>query len=73
MNTDGTHTTDRTVTDDTNSTRDCERCGRDRPANTKRFTVTASDFTDSTADFEKVLLCAECWRQTRDDLRRGIA
>jgi hypothetical protein len=54
-------------------TRACERCGRDRPTNTERFSVTVSDFTDATADFEKALLCGECWREFRDDLRRCIA
>lgn len=53
--------------------RDCDRCGRARPTNPERFTVTASDFTDATADFERALLCVECWRQYRDDLRRTVA
>lgn len=50
--------------------RTCERCGRERPANTERFAVTASDFTDATADFERALLCEECWRQFRDEIWR---
>jgi hypothetical protein len=54
-------------------TRDCDRCGRARPANPERFTITASDFTGATADYERALLCVECWRQYRDDLRRCIA
>jgi len=66
-------TTSPTDAQTTEQTRECDRCGRDRPANTKRFTVTASDFTDATADFEKALLCGECWREFRDDLRRCIA
>ena len=49
--------------------RDCDSCGRDRPADPERFAVTASDFTDGTADFEKALLCRECWRAFRDGLR----
>ena len=53
--------------------RDCERCGRARPTNPERFAVTASDFSDSTAAFEKVLLCGECWQQQRDELRRSLA
>lgn len=57
----------------TNQTRECDRCGRDRPANTERFTVTASDFTAATADYEQALLCGECWREFRDDLRRCVA
>ena len=57
----------------TEQTRDCDRCGRDRPADPERFSVTASDFTDSTADFEQALLCGECWRSVRDDLRRCFA
>lgn len=52
---------------------DCDRCGRDRPADPERFAIVASDFTDGTAAYEKVLLCADCWRQQRDDLRRCVA
>ena len=66
-------TPSRTDAQTTEHTRVCDRCGRDRPANTERFTVTASDFTDATADYEEALLCAECWRKFRDDLRRCIA
>ena len=44
-------TTSPTDAQTTEQTRDCDRCGRDRPANTERFTVTASDFTGATADF----------------------
>lgn len=53
--------------------RNCERCGRSRPTNTERFTVTASDFSDSTVAYEKTLLCGECWRHVRDEIRRCIA
>jgi hypothetical protein len=53
--------------------RECDRCGRPRPTDPERFTITASDFTDATADFERALLCVECWRQYRDDLRRCVA
>jgi hypothetical protein len=53
--------------------RDCDRCGRDRPADPRRFTVTATDQTDRTTDFEKVLLCPHCWRDIREDLRRCFA
>ena len=57
----------------TEQTRDCDRCGRDRPSSIERFTVTTSDFTDATADYEKTLLCGECWRRFRDELRRYVA
>lgn len=53
--------------------RDCDRCGRNRPANPRRYTVTASDFTDATADFERAHLCAPCWRHFRDEIRRCFA
>lgn len=53
--------------------RDCDRCGRPRPMSTKRFSITASDFTAGTADYEQALLCGECWRQERDRLRRSFA
>ena len=53
--------------------RDCDRCGRDRPTNTERFTITASDFSASTAAYERVLLCRDCWQNARDDLRRSFA
>lgn len=53
--------------------RDCDRCGRDRPTNTERFTVTASDFSASTAAYERVLLCGDCWQNARDVLRRSFA
>jgi hypothetical protein len=52
---------------------ECDRCGQKRPANPERFVVTASDFTDSTADYERTLLCGECWRHVRDRLRRSFA
>lgn len=63
---------------DTNAARDgqqrnCERCGRDRPTNTERFTVTLSDYSASTAAHDKVLLCRECWQRQRDELRRSLA
>lgn len=54
-------------------TTDCQRCGRDRPANPERFTITASDFTDATADYEKTLLCRECWERVRGEIRRCVA
>jgi hypothetical protein len=66
-------TTSPTDAQTTEQTRECDRCGRDRPANTERFTVTVSDFTDATADYERAYLCADCWRKFRDDLRRCIA
>lgn len=66
-------TTSPTEAQTTKQTRDCDRCGRDRPTNPERFTVTATDFTDATADFEKALLCGECWRQFRDRIRRCFA
>jgi hypothetical protein len=53
--------------------RDCERCGRDRPTDTERFAITASDFSDSTAAYEKALLCRDCWQNARDELRRSFA
>lgn len=53
--------------------RDCDRCGRSRPTSIERFTVTASDFTDATADVEKAFLCGDCWRHIRDELRRCVA
>lgn len=51
---------------------DCDRCGRDRPANPERFAIVASDTTDATIAYEKTLLCRECWQHARDDLRRSI-
>ena len=53
--------------------RDCDRCGRDRPTNVERFTVTASDFSAGTAAYERVLLCGDCWQNARDELRRSFA
>ena len=57
----------------TNRRIDCDRCGRDRPADPERFSITVSDFTDGTAAYMKVLLCVECWRQQRANLRRCLA
>jgi hypothetical protein len=54
-------------------TAECDRCGQDRPANPERFVVTASDFSDATADYERALLCGECWRHVHDELRRCFA
>ena len=54
-------------------TRDCDRCGRDRPTSIERFTVTASDFSAGTAAYERVLLCGDCWQNARDELRRSFA
>lgn len=65
------HATTKTQSDE--QQRNCERCGRTRPTNTERFTVTLSDFSDSTAAYEKALLCGECWQQVRDELRRSLA
>lgn len=48
----------------TEQARECDRCGRDRPASTRRFTVTASDLTGATADYEQVLL---------DDIRHEVS
>jgi len=62
-----------TTLDDNDRCIDCDRCGRDRPANLKRFAIVVSDFTDGTAAYEKILLCKDCWQTTRDDLRRCIA
>lgn len=53
--------------------RDCDRCGRDRPRDSGRFTVTVSDFSESTAAYERAFLCVECWRKFRDHLRRSVA
>ncbi len=53
--------------------RDCDRCGRPRPGDPTRFTVTMSDFTPGTADYEQALLCGECWRYVRDELWRCLA
>jgi hypothetical protein len=54
-------------------TRECDRCGRDRPTNPERFTIKASDYSDSTVAYEKALLCGECWRHFRDELRGCVA
>jgi len=53
--------------------RTCDRCDRPRPSDPERFTVTASDRTDATADYERALLCADCYRRIVDDLRRCLA
>jgi len=53
--------------------RDCERCGRDRPRDPDRFTITVSDFSESTVAYERAFLCVDCWRYFRDQLRRSIA
>lgn len=63
------HTTSTDVTGRT----DCERCDADRPSNPQRFTITVSDFTDATADVEKLFLCRRCWEQERDRVRREFA
>jgi hypothetical protein len=64
---------DRHAESDRSRTIECDRCGQERPANPERFVVTASDFTDATADYERTLLCGECWRHVRDRLRRSFA
>lgn len=51
-------------------TRDCDRCGRDRPASPQRFTITASD---ETGGYERAFLCGECWQEFRDEIRRCLA
>lgn len=58
---------------DGEQTRDCDRCGRDRPQDPDRFTITASDYSESTVAYERALLCVECWRHFRDQLRRCVA
>ena len=52
-------------------TDECRVCGRDRPDRSERWSVTLSDYADSTAAFEKFGLCADCWRRLRDELRAG--
>jgi hypothetical protein len=52
-------------------TDECRVCGRDRPDRSERWSVTLSDYADSTAAFEKFGLCAECWRRLREELRAG--
>ena len=65
--------TDETDSYSNKQTRDCDRCGRDRPTNIERFTVTASNFSAGTAAYERVLLCGDCWQNARDELRRSFA
>lgn len=54
-------------------TRDCERCGRDRPTDPRRFEVTLSDYADEGGDYDKALLCGECWQHIQDEIRGCFA
>jgi len=54
-------------------TRPCDRCGRERPRNPERLSVTATDHADSTLAYEKYLLCSRCWDHIKSELRRCLA
>ena len=53
--------------------RECDRCGRDRPANDERLRMTVSDVTDGSISQEQALLCAGCWFTAREEFRRWLA
>jgi hypothetical protein len=49
----------------------CDRCGRGRPADPHRLTVTFADRVDDGRRDERLFVCGRCWRQLRDDAREG--
>jgi len=61
------------TTNDRRRGRECDRCGRERPADPERLAVTVSDHADSTISYEKVLLCWQCWDHIKGELRRCVA
>jgi hypothetical protein len=58
---------------DGESTTNCDRCGRDRPHDPQRLTITFSDRTDATLQDERLFVCKECWSMLRDSGRRCFA
>jgi len=54
-------------------TTNCDRCGRRRPADPRRLTVTFTDHTDATLRDDRVFVCGDCFHRLQDLAKRCLA